>query len=784
MKTKADTLFYLKDKLRKSEILPMHVIYGRDMEQPEKICAEINEIFQGADIVVRSSCSNEDGGEYSNAGHYESVLNVPSDSKQAVLDALGMVLDSYRTEIDDISNEQVLIQKQLKTAGYSGVIFTRDINHNRPYYVITYDDKHTDTVTSGKGGKTVYIAGNTPYEKLGEFRELMESVREIQEIFEDIPLDIEFAISGDGIVIFQVRPFVAGEKTGEKLYGDSETYAMINETILEYHRLCDRLEERNTILSDMAFWNPAEIIGTSPHSLDYSLYRELVTHSSWNVGLHTIGYRMVDGDLMYRLGNKPYISLKQSFLSLIPKELDERLAEKLLLYYEKMLRQDMTSHDKIEFEIVFSSYDFMTEERLKKLTDYGFTTDEICDIKDALLVLTNNAIANFSEIRTKDLRALNGLMVHRENIRNNLKMIKPDVHSLLGYFMELMESIKHYGTPKFARQARLAFMAKSLCLSLTEKGYFSHEETDGFMMSLNTVATEYDRDYRLLQCGELSKEDFDKKYGHLRAGTYDITCDTYRDCNFHSPQAASGEKKPDRRIKQERRLDKKRLDAAIGQAGFTVSADEFESFMLMAMEEREFFKFEFTKSLSLAIDVLINIGGLLGISREDMAYLTVNDIIGTSIYSEAEIGAFWRDIIYRNKMTYEVNSEIILPDVLYDDSQIQVIEISPARPNYITSEIVSAELVVLDGMTECDMEDLSGKIVVVSKADPGYDWIFAAGIKGFITQYGGVASHMAIRCGEFGIPAAIGCGELIYGRIKSKNRVTIDCRNQKIYMEV
>ena len=79
--------------------------------------------------------------------------------------------------------------------------------------------------------------------------------------------------------------------------------------------------EKNTILSDMAFWNPAEIIGENPQPLDFSLYREIITKSAWNQGLHSIGYKDVDGDLMYKIGNKPYISLRQSFLCLMPDEL-------------------------------------------------------------------------------------------------------------------------------------------------------------------------------------------------------------------------------------------------------------------------------------------------------------------------------------------------------------------------------------------------------------------------------------------------------------------------------
>lgn len=48
--------------------------------------------------------------------------------------------------------------------------------------------------------------------------------------------------------------------------------------------------------------------------------------------------------------------------------------------------------------------------------------------------------------------------------------------------------------------------------------------------------------------------------------------------------------------------------------------------------------------------------------------------------------------------------------------------------------------------------DITGKIVVVPKADPGYEWIFTKKIRAFITKYGGAASHMAIRCAEFDIP--------------------------------
>ena len=43
-----------------------------------------------------------------------------------------------------------------------------------------------------------------------------------------------------------------------------------------------------------------------------------------------------------------------------------------------------------------------------------------------------------------------------------------------------------------------------------------------------------------------------------------------------------------------------------------------------------------------------------------------------------------------------------------------------------------------------------------------------------------VPSHMAIRCAEFGLPAAIGCGDLIFENILSSKIIRLDCLNKKI----
>lgn len=786
--SKADVLKNLYGKLKYSRIEKMRIVTGGEFERdPYSMAKDIGGEFGAGKIVVRSSSSNEDGMNTSNAGHYESVLGVDPGNPEEVMRAIREVLESYKCDLDDVTDEQVLIQTQVESISYSGVIFSRELKKNRPYYAITYDEDSTDAVTSGRGGKTVYILRNAHEDSLPEhWHALIRAMRELEGVFSDYPIDVEFVVDEkNAVTIFQVRPLAASIRAEKCSISDEEIFAAADRACQKYREIGDLLGEKNTILSDMAFWNPAEMIGENPHPLDYSLYREIITSSAWNQGLSYIGYKEVDGDLMYKLGNKPYISLRKSFLGLMPDDVDDRLEKKLLEYYNRKLIADPTAHDKIEFEIAFSEYDFATEDKLRKLETQGFTHEEIQDLSDSLFNLTNNAICNFNRNRMKDLRALNGLRVHRENTRSNWLMAHNDVITLLQFFVQLIESIKHYGTPKFARQARLAFISKAISRSLVYRGLFTDKDIDDFMMSIYTVASEYDSDFQDLVDGRITRVTFDEKYGHLRSGTYDITCDTYAHREFDLSKGSAVARKQRQTIEQLKHtsLDMVKMLDALEDIGFYVELKEFVDFLRDSMEEREYFKFEFTKTLSLAIDILIDIGDKLGIAKEDMAYLEVTDIQLAVSRPAGEIKKNWLRIIEKNKKAFETDSMLIFPDVVYSPGQLGCIEVWEARPNFITSECVTGEVVLLENYENEDHEDIAdvaGKIVVLPKADPGYDWIFAKGIKGFITKYGGVASHMAIRCAEFNIPAAIGCGDCIYSFVEKQICITLDCAKGKI----
>ena len=95
------------------------------------------------------------------------------------------------------------------------------------------------------------------------------------------------------------------------------------------------------------------------------------------------------------------------------------------------------------------------------------------------------------------------------------------------------------------------------------------------------------------------------------------------------------------------------------------------------------------------------------------------------------------------------------------------------KPNFITDRVIKAKSILVNNVQM--NKSLKDKIVLIENADPGYDWIFAQNIKGLVTKFGGANSHMAIRCAEFGIPAAIGCGEQRFDRLVKASRLRLDC---------
>jgi phosphohistidine swiveling domain-containing protein len=101
---------------------------------------------------------------------------------------------------------------------------------------------------------------------------------------------------------------------------------------------------------------------------------------------------------------------------------------------------------------------------------------------------------------------------------------------------------------------------------------------------------------------------------------------------------------------------------------------------------------------------------------------------------------------------------------------------SPGKPTYVGTGKSIGRVCLQPAPADL----LEKGVVVLPNADPGFEWLFSRQLAGIITMYGGANSHMAVRCAESGIPAAIGVGQHIYAKLAGAAVVQLDCAGQTI----
>ena len=324
----------------------------------------------------------------------------------------------------------------------------------------------------------------------------------------------------------------------------------------------------------------------------------------------------------------PFIDVRVSFNSFIPRELDEDVAKKLANFYLNKLINSPSYHDKVEFRIVYSCYYLNLPEKLKVLEDYGFTRDEIKQIQVSLLNLTNEIIDPVKGLYKLDLEKNKILQrKYTEILNSNL--------SIVDKIYWLLEDCKRYGTLPFAGVARAAFIAMQFLNSFVELQIITKEELETFMNSLNTVTKQLNTDYQKVLNEELSQEEFLEKYGHIRPGTYDILSLRY-DENFSYYFSNIANKKEEEIISSPFTADKlEEIDKVLLEHGLTTNAENLITFIKEAIEGREYVKFMFTRSLSKVIQLIEEFGGRYGIGREDLAYLDIQRV--KELYSTLDL---------------------------------------------------------------------------------------------------------------------------------------------------
>lgn len=772
--TKAQMLLHLKENLQDINILPVYILKSNIFYCDKQ--AEIDKIYRefgDKELIVRSSSKQEDTESKSNAGRFTSVLHVKASDMTNISNAIENVYASYSTSED----EEILIQPMLTKISKSGVVFTVDMETFADYYVVNYSENgDTEAVTSGSTNELkTFIAykGKKDIVDDRDMKQLIDTCTQIENYLENHFLDIEFAIDENHVVyILQVRDIAKGSKEVYKKIDLSSPLKRISKKVEKLSKPHPFLLGDTTCFGVMPDWNPAEILGVRPKKLAISLYKELITDNVWAHQRDNYGYRdLTMHPLMVSFCGIPYIDTRITFNSFIPKNLNERIAEKLVSYYLKRLATYPTYHDKIEFQIVFSCYYIGISDKLSILKEYNFNENEIKRIEFSLLQITNHIIHPQYGLYKEDINKI------KELEQNHKRILESDI-SLVDKIYWLIEECKAYGTLPFAGVARAAFIAIQFLQSFVNQKIITTSDYDEYMNSLNTISKQFREDIERLKNCSITKEFFLAKYGHIRPGTYDILSKRYDEDYagyFGQINATPMKKQEPREIFTEAIMDK--IQTELEENGLKVSACELLAFIKEAIEGREYLKFVFTKSVSEILRLIEELGVRVGISKDDMAYLDVGMIkqLYVDLYY-GDISGIFSQNIQKNKEQYEYARQIKLPSIIVEPKDVYSYFLLNEEANFITQKTIRAEAVRQENIDN----DVQGKIVFIQSADPGYDFLFSRNIGGLITQFGGANSHMAIRCAELGIPAVIGVGEKNYNIWKSNIYLEVDCAKRQV----
>ena len=794
---KAQTLDRLRTLVRRATVLEQ-VRFSVDEWQRDAgaVLRRIRQCLPGGSLIVRSSAVGEDSWFASGAGRFQSVLDVNPVQPHALEEAVTRVVASYQRKDGNpasLGAHEIFVQPCLEQVAASGVLLTRDPESGAPYDLITIDrvTGRTTSVTQGdRSPVETWVLSHAMQQPPADplVAGVVAMAQELKGLLGHDRLDVEFAVDlGGRLYLLQVRPLLC--PSADLTLSDQDLrdeLAHVRQFVEDLFRPHPPLKGRSTLLGNMPDWNPAEMIGIAPRPLALSLYKTLITDFAWAEARRRLGYRDVTGEpLLVALAGVPYIDLRASFNSFAPASLDEAVAERVVDAALQYLAAHPQLHDKVEFEVAITCLTFDFDRHAQRLRRQGVSREDLGALRASLLALTDAILRGAVAPLDQQLAAVRELQRRRQR----LLATRPSRTDAPRLIRRLVHDCVWFGTVPFSVLARQAFVALAILKSLSQREVFSAEEYQVLLSAIPTVAGEVSQALERLQEGALSKEAFLGAYGHLRPGTYDLLSPNYAQFIQTRLPRADGRPAPVPSLDPPRLplkvaiqlfRDKRRpIETLLRTHGFTCDAQALFRFILRAIRAREWAKFEFTKSVNEILERSAVYGEAFGLSRGDVSYLPIEAFTQLATESpSAATGAQLRRMSGFHAKRYALTKAIRLPHLIATTSDLEGFRVLEWRPNFVTRKRVVAEALQVDHRLLPEL--VRGKIVLIQSADPGYDWIFSYRPGGLITQFGGAGSHMAIRAAEFGLPSAIGCGELLFERARRARQLELDCESQQI----
>lgn len=714
--------------------------------QRASVLVQVGHTLRAARYAVRSDAFDEDRSAASQAGRYLSLLDVASD---AVAEAIDAVFDAMSGHAED----QVLLQPMLAPSRRACVASTHRLSDGAPWYCIEFGQGDPAVVTGGRatGRHLAWPRAQFADASAGAQAQAMSLIsdpdaaqviallRAIEACGLREPFEVECLFTDSGAPwLLQLRALGMRERWPRRSPRPPTRPTLA---------LCEPepdLLGRHTALSLMSDWNPAELIGTHPRPLALSLFQALISRDSWWRARAQLGYRAPPRagiHLLRPVLGRPYVDLRRSLNSLLPAGLDALTGTRLVEAWVERVRRQPELHDKLEFEVCRSVRDFTPAPIVRATLGACLDGSAAAAFEQALHGLSLRLLG--TSPRTEPHAAAAG---------DTFDPARPSIDAV-----KRLLRVARQRALDFAADARLAFAAEAQLRSAIARGALTPERAGLLRQSLGATATP----------GDLHHD-----APRWRPSSFDITQPL-----LPAPEGV-------RRDEAKRQFElspaeTRALDSLLHEAGFALAPAAWLQWWQHCSRAREAGKYALMRPLAQLLEALAALGARQGLDREALSWLSLpmllrglgQDSAPTALQTCAERA--WRRA--------EREQGWLLGPVLREASDLDAFDSLGLLPNFIGRRALRAPLHVLPNSDPAQAVP-RGAIVAVLQADPGYDWLFARDIGGLITAWGGAHSHMAIRCAEFDLPAAIGCGEAVWARLLAAREAHLDPGAQALWL--
>ena len=245
-------------------------------------------------------------------------------------------------------------------------------------------------------------------------------------------------------------------------------------------------------------------------------------------------------------------------------------------------------------------------------------------------------------------------------------------------------------TLAFSGIARCAFISKSIFDSLLSEILITDKKLHEFYLSIKTISKDINNEY----IKSLKKNNFEvflDKYGHLRPSTYSISVDNYKDGfkSYFSNDLKNLSTKKTKKFKININ-NIKLINKHFKNHKLSFNFNQFLDFAKKAIEQREFAKLIFTKSIDEIFKNLKILAKETNLNFKNFEHLDINLILKSySSLEQEKLKTLLIKNINSNKKSYNFSKNLKMPDVITSINDFSFFYEDIKKGNYITEKQIS-----------------------------------------------------------------------------------------------